>query len=210
MLIKYCFTVENTDFPNMRLCGKIFVVCLLEVFNSEEIQGIFTCFRRVLTVSNRVQFVEHSIGTDVIESIYLQNIRCLYNVRIRYLFTYTRKLNIGKYWDSVYSTLDILYVYFFLACSTVKKVFKTYCIRIIWNYGALNLIIFKQNFLENILKINQLFLKLTNICFILLHVASFCVYNAHIQIVLLNSWILDSVFSIWSAGENLRGMTTCP
>ena len=94
-----CFTVENTDFPNMRLCGKIFVVCPLEVFNSEKIQGIFTCFRRVLTVSNRVQFVEHSIGTDVIESIYLQNIYAayMYNVRIRYLFTCTRKLNIGKY-----------------------------------------------------------------------------------------------------------------
>ena len=87
MLIKDCFTVENTDFPNMRLCGKIFVVCLLEVFYSEKINSVFTCFRRVLTVSNRVQFVEHSIGTDVIESIYLQNIRCLYNVRIRYLFT---------------------------------------------------------------------------------------------------------------------------
>ena len=99
MLIKYCFTVENTDFPNMRLCGKIFFVCLLEVFYSEKINSVFTCFRRVLTVSNRVQFVEHSIGTDVIESIYLQNIYAayMYNVRIRYLFTCTRKLNIGKY-----------------------------------------------------------------------------------------------------------------
>ena len=61
VLIKDCFTVENTDFPNMRLCGKIFVVCPLEVFNSEKINNVFTCFRRVLTVSNRVQFVEHSL-----------------------------------------------------------------------------------------------------------------------------------------------------
>ena len=158
MLIKDCFTVENTDFPNMRLCGKIFVVCLLEVFNSEKINSVFTCFRRVLTVSNRVQFVEHSIGTDVIESIYLQNIRCLYNVRIRYLFTYTRKLDIGKYWDSVYFGYMCIVS---LRAALSKKSLRL--IRIIWNYGALNLIIFKQNFLENILKINQLFLKLTNI-----------------------------------------------